>query len=165
MRSSRIPLALAAALALLAAACDTHGDLRDQVEVAGPGTGWRVRFAGVHLGSGRDDAVARLGDNLGFPGDGGYLGAPRTADFGTTLDPAFNVTDGRVDQIVLTYRGNPLALRRVAARWSEVLARAGADCGRGSCFWPDGDGTTMIATLGTEWRWYGPREVMVTIGR
>ncbi|WP_242341046.1 MULTISPECIES: hypothetical protein [Anaeromyxobacter] len=162
-----VPLALAVALALLAAACapDAHGDLRARVRLQPAGAPGRMTFEGVGVGTGLEEAQAVFGGPLAFPWDGTHLARELASDFGTRLDVLYGVKrdgSGTISGLTLDYTGNPLAIARLDARWREVLSAIPGACEEAGCQWNDEDGR-MIALVTKLTRWAGSSQLTVTI--
>ncbi len=145
------PAAVAALSLLTFTGCapDTHGDLRDHVVVQPPGSAPRILLESVGVGMSWDEVRERYGEGLmrGFYGAGTPIMLQGlTGDFGTDLAVMVVFGDGdRAKEIVVTVRGNRIALSRVAARWREALSSLAAyDSGR-SVSWREGD--TVVARM------------------
>jgi hypothetical protein len=157
--------AAAAVLSLLAfAGCapDTHGDLRDHVVVQPEGSGPRILLEGVGVGMSWDEVRERYGEGVmrGFYGPGTPIMLNGlTGDFGTELAVMVMFGDGdRAKEIVVTVRGNRIALSRVAARWREALSSLPSrDTGR-YVSWGEGH---SVATMMLEQPLLGTGELSV----
>lgn len=147
-------LAALSLLVLSACAPDTHGDLREHTVLHPPGAPSRITFVGLGAGSGPGALEARFGDD--------YL-PTFAADFGTTLYVLPYQSDGAYRPVSLSYEGNPVALGKLAARWTEVFEAAGAECFEECCWWKEGD--EELARLYVERRWYGVADVSVSLFR
>lgn len=155
-RSRIALLALAAPLGLvwsgtllfLPFSLDVSGDVRKHVAVDERG---RMTIAGIGPGTPATEGIEE------------FLNYQRVrADFGTTAAIVGNTVDGRVGYVLLAYEGNPLAITRLAARWREIFARAGADCDLTRCrLRGHGEDDAVTATFESELGWYGPDGVTV----
>jgi hypothetical protein len=146
--------ALASLLLLAACAADAHGDLRTRVAIDRSGAPARLTFDGVGIGSPRAAAAVVFHDD--------WLPPESEADFGTRLTTLWRASeDGSVAAFALDYRGNPVALWRLAARWEEVFRAAGVECDGPYCEWTE-DGK-ILASLYVERLWRVPTCVMVDV--
>jgi hypothetical protein len=152
-------LAALSLLAVSACAPDSHGDLREHTVVHPPGSPSRITFVGLGAGS-PDGAFAQT---FGYEWMATFV-----ADYGTTVHALEHPAQDAYRPVTLRYEGNPLALRKLADRWTGVLEAAGARCDECeeqecSCTWKDGD--EALAVLDVERRWYGVAQVDVTLLR